>query len=189
MQRRMTIRSDPPGALVYVDDYEIGTTPVSTNFVYYGKRKIQLVKDGYETLTVLQNIPTPWYEYFPFEFVAENFALGDIHDKHVIDFQLKPQVVVPTDQLIGRAEILRRGNAVAPAGAMTPRPGGMTPPIQPGAPATAPAPVFSPTPTPMPVSTPPPTPNYPPAGTMPSTASPPSGAAPSSNLIPLPGPM
>jgi len=24
--RRMTIRSNPPGALVYVDDYEIGTT-------------------------------------------------------------------------------------------------------------------------------------------------------------------
>jgi hypothetical protein len=30
VQRRMTIRSNPPGALVYVDDYQIGTTPVST---------------------------------------------------------------------------------------------------------------------------------------------------------------
>ena len=48
----MTIRTNPPGALVYVDDYEIGTTPVSTNFTYYGKRKIRIVKDGYETLTV-----------------------------------------------------------------------------------------------------------------------------------------
>jgi hypothetical protein len=33
VQRRMTIRSDPPGALVYVDDYQIGTTPVSHDFV------------------------------------------------------------------------------------------------------------------------------------------------------------
>jgi hypothetical protein len=60
VQRRMTIRSDPPGALVYVDDYEIGNTPVSTDFVYYGTRKIRLVKDGYETLTVRQPFPVPW---------------------------------------------------------------------------------------------------------------------------------
>ena len=29
VQRRFTIRSNPPGARVYVDDYEVGTTPVS----------------------------------------------------------------------------------------------------------------------------------------------------------------
>lgn len=46
VQRRMTVRSNPPGALVYVDDYQIGTTPVSTDFIYYGTRKIRLVKDG-----------------------------------------------------------------------------------------------------------------------------------------------
>jgi hypothetical protein len=60
VQRRFTIRSNPPGAQVYVDDYEIGTTPVSHDFVYYGTRKIRLVKDGYETLTVYQPMPTPW---------------------------------------------------------------------------------------------------------------------------------
>ena len=38
VQRRMTIRSNPPGALVYVDDYQVGTTPVSTDFGYYGTR-------------------------------------------------------------------------------------------------------------------------------------------------------
>src|SRR4051812_48980499 len=29
VERRFTIRSNPPGAQVYVDDYEIGTTPCS----------------------------------------------------------------------------------------------------------------------------------------------------------------
>ena len=51
VQRRMTIRSSPPGAMVYVDNQEIGTTPVSTGFTYYGTREFRLVKDGYETLT------------------------------------------------------------------------------------------------------------------------------------------
>ena len=31
VRRRMTIRSDPPGALVYVDDQQIGATPISTD--------------------------------------------------------------------------------------------------------------------------------------------------------------
>ena len=111
VQRRLTIRSNPPGALVYVDDYQIGTTPVSTDFVYYGKRKIRLVLSGYETLTVIQPIPTPWYEYPGLDFVSENLVPGEIRDERVVDFQLKPQVMVPSPQLLGRAENLRHGVA------------------------------------------------------------------------------
>ncbi len=105
----MTIRSNPPGALVYVDDYEIGATPVSADFIYYGKRKIRLVKDGYETLTVLQPIPTPWYEYPVLDFFSENLTPGQIRDQHTLDYRLVPQAVVPTEQLLSRAEQLRRG--------------------------------------------------------------------------------
>ena len=105
----MTIRSNPPGALVYVDDYEIGVTPVSTDFIYYGKRKIRLVKDGYETLTVLQPVPAPWYEYPVLDFVSENFTPGQIRDQHTFDYRLVPQAVIPTEQLLARGEQLRRG--------------------------------------------------------------------------------
>lgn len=109
VQRRMTIRSSPPGARVYVDDYEIGTTPTSHNFTYYGKRKIRLVKDGYETLTVVQPIPAPWYQIPPLDFVSENFIPGKIRDRRTFNYQLTPQMIVPTEQLLGRAEGLRRG--------------------------------------------------------------------------------
>ena len=112
----MTVRTNPPGALLYVDDYEIGTTPVSTNFTYYGSRKIRLVKDGYETLTVTQPIPAPWYEFPPIDFVAENFVPGEIRDQRVLDFQMKPQMVVPTEQLLSRAEQLRGGVHATGAG-------------------------------------------------------------------------
>jgi len=125
VHRRMTIRSNPPGALVYVDNYEIGTTPVSTDFVYYGTREIRLIKDGYETLTVKQPIPSPWYQYFPIDFFAENVVPGEIRDERVIEFQLQPQVNVPTDELLRRAQDLRQAGqgptigptVVAPQGA------------------------------------------------------------------------
>jgi len=114
VQRRMTIRSNPPGALVYVDDYEIGTTPASTSFTYYGTRKIRIVKDGYETLTVMQRFDPPWYEFFPIDFVSENVVPWELRDTRTIDFQLVPQRVVPTEQLLQRGENLRQRRRLLP---------------------------------------------------------------------------
>jgi hypothetical protein len=131
VERRLTIRSNPPGALVYVDDYPIGTTPVSTSFVYYGTRKLRLVLSGYETLTVLQPIPTPWYEYPVLDFVSENVVPGEIRDERVVDLQLKPQMIVPSQQLLGRAENLRQGAAV-PLVPLPPAAPSFGPPPQPG---------------------------------------------------------
>jgi hypothetical protein len=128
----MTIRSNPPGALVLVDNYEIGTTPCSTDFIYYGTRKIQLVKDGFETLTLMQPIPTPWYEFPGLDFVSENLVPGEIRDERVFAFNLQPQVIVPTEQLLGRAENLRRSS---------PQPIGTPPPNM--IPIPAPAPAFT----------------------------------------------
>lgn len=110
VQRRLTIRSNPPGALVYIDDYEIGTTPVSTDYIYYGKRKIRLVKDGCETLSVQRWIPPPWYEYFPLDFVSENLVPLELRDERTLEFDLQPQQATATEQLLGRAEHLRRGS-------------------------------------------------------------------------------
>ena len=139
VERRVLVRTNPPGALLYVDDYPIGTTPCSFSLIYYGTRKIRLVKDGYETLTVMQSIPAPWYEYTPCDFVAENFVPGQIRDQRVLDFQLRPQVVVPTEQLLARAEGLRRG--VHTATGTTPQlsPGGVRGPTVLGPTASPPA--------------------------------------------------
>lgn len=152
VQRRMTIRSNPPGATVYVDDYEVGATPVSANFTYYGTRKIRLVKDGYETLTVLQPVSPPWYQIVPLDLVTENFVPGELRDHQQFSYQLRPQAVVPGDQLLGRAEQLRHGAIAAalppaypPTPTAPPTTGIMPPPgqrnfIPPSAPPIPPAP-------------------------------------------------
>lgn len=137
----MLIRTDPPGAMVYVDDYELGTTPISTNFTYYGTRKIRLVKDGFKTKTIMQPIPPPWYQIPPLDFVSENLVLRRIEDHRTLSYQLEPEVVVPTDQLLGRAESLRtqaRGGSGVPPPSVLSQP---TAPIfspPPGSPAVAP---------------------------------------------------
>jgi hypothetical protein len=115
VQRRMTIRSNPPGALVYVDDYQIGTTPVSTDFIYYGTRKIRLVKDGYETLTVRQPFPIPWYEVFPLDFVTENLWPWEIRDERVVDLAMTNTASIPPESVVARAEQARLAAGSLPA--------------------------------------------------------------------------
>jgi hypothetical protein len=103
----MSIRSNPPGAFVYVDNYPIGTTPVSTNFTHYGPRSIRLVKDGFETQTVEERIAAPWYQIPPLDFISENLVPGEIRDHRTLSYQMQPQMVVPSDVLLDRAEDLR----------------------------------------------------------------------------------
>jgi len=109
VERRVLVRTNPPGATLYVDDNEVGLTPVPFSPIYYGDRKIRLVKDGYETLTVIQPMPPPWYEVPPLDFFSENVVPGKLRDMRTLDYQLRPLAVVPKEELLNRAESLRHG--------------------------------------------------------------------------------
>lgn len=128
VRRRLTVRTNPPGAQVFVDDQEIGTTPCSSAFVYYGTRKITVMKDGYRTETIFQKIPPPWYEVPPLDIFVENLVPREIRDERVVDVQLVPQELVPQQKLLDRAAALRdsaRAGTVTPLTAATtanPRP-------------------------------------------------------------------
>lgn len=107
VRRRLTIRSDPPGAVVYVDRQPIGTTPVSTSFTYYGVRTIEVVKDRYQTQTLKRRFFPAWYEIPPLDFISENLWPHELRDERVVEVQMVPQEVVNPDQLRSRAEALR----------------------------------------------------------------------------------
>lgn len=126
VRRRLTVRSNPPGALVYVDNQPIGTTPCSVDFTYYGTREIRLVKSGYETLTVNQPIPTPWYQVPPLDFFSDNLALHKIRDNRTVSFNLQPQMMLPVEEIIRRGEELR-GRTLT--GQVMPASGVMVPPL------------------------------------------------------------
>jgi len=107
VRRRMTIVTNPPGALVYVDNQEIGVTPVSTPFTYYGTREIHVVRDGYETVKELNRVDRPWYQYPGIDFVAETLWPWEIRDERTVEIEMTPQQIVPTQELLDRANALR----------------------------------------------------------------------------------
>jgi hypothetical protein len=112
------IRSQPEGAYVTIDKQEIGFTPVSVPFTYYGTREIQLEKDGYKTICVDQRIRPPWFERFPISFVTENFWGRELRDQRLLDFTMEPKEITNENLLLDRANDLRgnvqRGTVTAP---------------------------------------------------------------------------
>jgi hypothetical protein len=107
VRRRMTIVSNPPGALVYLDNQEIGVTPVSTPFTYYGTRELRLERDGYDTVKQLNRVDAPWYQYPPIEFFVDTIWPWEIRDERIIEVEMQPQQIVPTQELLDRANTLR----------------------------------------------------------------------------------
>ncbi len=116
VERKYVITTDPPGAVVLENSRPLGTaTPADGSFVYDGTYRFTLLKEGFQTLHVDQEIPTPWYQVFPLDFVSENLVPWTIQDVRRFHYQLQP-LQTPNSQDVGeRARQLReRGRAVVP---------------------------------------------------------------------------
>jgi hypothetical protein len=121
VERRYTLRTDPPGALAIVNGEEIGQTPVSRSFYYYGDREITFLLDGYETKTVIQPVNAPWYDNLFTEFFTENLVPFNIRDERQFSYTLTPASTPRAADLRDRAEQLRSDARIQPK----PRRGGL----------------------------------------------------------------
>lgn len=116
VERRMLIVSDPPGATVLVNGQNVGLTPASVPFTYYGKYDITLIRDGYQTKTYQARIRRPWFQFFPLDFAAEVLYPGHIQDNRTLNFQMEPMVQPTSEQIIRSAEAIRqRGQTLGPS--------------------------------------------------------------------------
>jgi hypothetical protein len=108
VERTMTIKSDPPGALVYLNDQEVGRTPLKRDFTWYGDYDVQIRKEGYETLKMHQPVIAPWYEWVPFDLFAEMLPMRAT-DNHDLFFKLNPEPseAAAPGPLLERAEDLK----------------------------------------------------------------------------------
>jgi hypothetical protein len=121
VERRYTVRTEPPGAIVIVNGEAIGPSPASKSFVFYGDREITLMLDGYETKTVMQPIRAPWWDNLLTEFFTENLVPVSLRDEREFKYQLTPAQSPPLGELRDRAEALRSEARVLPK----PRRGGI----------------------------------------------------------------
>jgi hypothetical protein len=107
VERRMLIVSDPPGATAFVNGKNVGVTPVSVAYDYYGDYNVMLVRDGYQTRTYQTRMRRPWFEFFPIDFFAENVWPVHVQDNQTVQLQMDPLFQPRTDEVLNSARQLR----------------------------------------------------------------------------------
>jgi len=88
VERKLTINTEPAGALVWLNDEEIGASPVTVEFNWYGDYKVRISKEGYETLDTHRELKAPLHDGLPFDFFAEIIWPGRIVDEYEWSFRL-----------------------------------------------------------------------------------------------------
>lgn len=111
VERRLLITSEPSGALVHLNDQEIGRTPLDVPFRWYGVYDVKLQQDGYQTLHTQEEAEQPWWEYPGPDLVAE--AVPGKKVEVSWHFKLQPSVPaseVDPDRMLDFADQLRALN-------------------------------------------------------------------------------
>jgi len=115
LERTITITSEPPDAIVWLNDVEVGRTPLKTGFTFYGDYDVRLRKEGYEPVQTHRETDTPIYEFAPIDLAATAWP-GRIKTDLVWHFDLVPSPEPKADEpgLTQRAKELRESVAQKP---------------------------------------------------------------------------
>ena len=107
VERELKINTKPEGALVVLNDEEIGTSPVTVPFNWYGDYRLRISKSGFETLNTHRNLKGPWYDKFPFDFFAQILYPKRIVDSYEWTFELSPKQQISREELIEKAQEMK----------------------------------------------------------------------------------
>jgi len=106
VQRTINITSQPEGALVYLNDEEVGRTPLLVPFTFYGVYDVRVEYPGYETLVTAHRARAPAHDMIGMDLVNEVMP----YTTHVIlnwHFELEPLAPVDEVLTVDRARQLR----------------------------------------------------------------------------------
>ena len=109
VEREMTITSEPAGALVFLSDVEVGRTPVTVPFTWYGDYDIIVRREGRKTITDHAQIGMPWYEFPPLDLFSA-IAPWTYHDRRYLHYTMEKLVLPGDDELILKADEMRERN-------------------------------------------------------------------------------
>ena len=87
VRQTLVVRSNPPGARVFVNGALAGQTPVTTNFMWYANYDIHVEREGYLPVDERQAVRAPWYMWIPVDLFSEALPLR-IADERAFSYDL-----------------------------------------------------------------------------------------------------
>jgi hypothetical protein len=107
VERKLTINTNPQGAVVFLNDEEIGASPATVSFNWYGDYNVRISKEGYETLRTHRKLNRPLHDYFPFDLFAQILSPTPTTDSYLWSFDLEPKGETSREGLIESARRLK----------------------------------------------------------------------------------
>ncbi len=105
VRRTLTITTEPSGALLWLNDREVGRTPVEVDFDHYGTYDVRLERDGYEPMMTSGRADAPWWDTVGLDLLAEAVP-GTLTSRVRWHYVMQP-VDENRQRLIDRARRLR----------------------------------------------------------------------------------
>ncbi len=83
-QRTIEVTSEPPGALVWINDAEVGRTPLQADFRFFGTYDVRVRLDGYEPIYAGMKAQTPLHEQPGIDLLAAPSNLKTLVQWHFV---------------------------------------------------------------------------------------------------------
>jgi len=107
VERYITIDTTPSNAIVSLNGEEIGASPVTVPFLWYGQYEVEIRRDDCQTLKTTRHAQAPIYQWPIIDFFTECLLPIQFTDHHQWQFELAPQTIADPNALLGRAQNLR----------------------------------------------------------------------------------
>lgn len=111
VERILQVRSDPPGARVYVNGEDAGETPCDHPFTFYGTVDVVVRAPGTVSSRKLVSLSPPWYQIFPLDLVTDVIVPWTIRDVHEVRIELRSPAPEETGQE-SRRDLERKADAM-----------------------------------------------------------------------------
>ncbi len=117
VERSITLVSDPPGSLAYLNDVQQGTTPCTVQFKWYGDYSVRLRKKEnigtplkpkyvYYYLQTHKTTKRPWFQWYGIDLFASILPI-EFKDHQIWAFIVPKVQNLSTEQLIQKARKLK----------------------------------------------------------------------------------
>jgi hypothetical protein len=94
VRRTISVTTTPPGAIVFLNDREVGRTPCDVDFLHYGVYDVRIRLEGYEPVVGSGRASAPVWDFVGADFLAE-LVPAQLESRVEWHFDLEPSAQDP----------------------------------------------------------------------------------------------
>ncbi len=110
VRRTISVTTTPPGAIVFLNDREVGRTPCDVDFLHYGVYDLRLRLEGYEPVVGSGRADAPVWDFIGADFFAE-LVPAQLESRVEWHFDLEPSARDPGSLRTRAAEMRAQADA------------------------------------------------------------------------------